>query len=107
MGFTCNGPCQQRLTCSGRSHQKGALGKVCANVRILLGVVQEIHDLLQRILGLLLARHICKCDPCFIFSINLCIGLSKSHGIVAAHALAHHASHDLSYDHKHQDGRHP
>ena len=107
MGLPCHGSCKERLAGSGRAHQQGSLGKIGSDIRILLGIVQEVHNLLQGILGFLLPCHVGKGNSCLVLSIYLCIGLSEGHGVAAAHPLGKHTAHDVSNDNKHQNGRHP
>ena len=46
MGFSGHRPGKKGLAGSGRAYKQGALWKVCTDIRILLGVVEEIHNLL-------------------------------------------------------------
>ena len=52
---------QQGLAGARRAHQQHALGDVCPQCRILLGVPQELDDLLQLLLLLIGAGHVLKC----------------------------------------------
>ena len=46
------------LPVPGRAHQQDALGHGGADLLVLAGVVEIVHDLLQVLLGLVLSGHI-------------------------------------------------
>ena len=46
IGFACHSLSQQGLTGTGRAHQQSALGQLCADLGVFLGIVEEIDDLL-------------------------------------------------------------
>ena len=45
MGLSCYCSCKQRLAGSGRAYQERSLGKACADIRVLLGIVKKIYNL--------------------------------------------------------------
>ena len=53
------------LPVPGGAHQQGALGQFGADLGVFLGVVQDVDDLLQGLLGLVLAGHVPKVTPVF------------------------------------------
>ena len=79
---------KQGLAGTGRAHQQRTLGKLGTDGGILLGVVEKINDLLQRLLCLVLARHILEGDAGLLFHVDLGLTLAEApHHAVAAHAL--------------------
>ena len=85
MGLSCYGLSQQGLTGSGRSHQKGSLGKLGSDLGIFTRIVKEVHNLRQGLLGLILSGHILKGNACFLLHIHLGVALSYAHDASAAH----------------------
>ena len=95
---------QQGLTSARRAHQQGALGQLGANLGVLLGVVEDVDDLLEGLLGLVLAGHIPEGDPGLFLHIDLGVGLAQvAHSADAA--LSAHAEHEQEQSHHHQDGQ--
>ena len=78
VGLSCNCLCKEGLTGSGRTHKQCSLGYRGPYSLILLRVVQEIHHVLKKLLGLILTCHITEGDSGFILFIDLGIGLSKA-----------------------------
>ena len=79
MGFPRHCLGKQGFTGSGRAYEKRSLGKLGSNLGISSRVVQEIHYLHERFLGLVLSCHILKCYAGFLLYVNLGIALSHSH----------------------------
>ena len=88
MGFSGYCLCQQRLTGSRRSYQKGALGKLCSDCRIFSRIVKEIHNLLEGLFGFVLSCHILKGDSGFLLYVCLCPALAYAshHAAALIHA---------------------
>ena len=94
---------EQGLACSGRPHKKGSLGKFCADLDIPAGIVQEIDDLDQRLLGLILSGDILEGDPGLLLDIFLGRALADAHNAAAAaHPLEQYAEQPPHQ----QDGEH-
>ena len=62
VGFSCHRPCKKRLAGSGRAHQQHALGNPGPQRQVLLGVLQELHDLPELLLLLIGAGHVVESD---------------------------------------------
>ena len=73
--------------------EQRALGQLRADVAVLLRVMQEIDDLLEGVLGLVLARDVVKRLAGLRLDVDLGVRLAERHGI-AAHLLAHPAEHE-------------
>ena len=80
-----------------RAHQQRALGQLGADFRILLGVVEEVDDLHQGLLGLILAGHILEGDAGLALHVDLGVGFAQV-ADAAAH-LAGHPTHQQGEDH--------
>ena len=101
---------QQGLAGARRAHQQGALGQLGADLRVLLGIVEDVDDLLQGLLGLVLAGHIPEGDAGLLLHIDLGVGLA--HAAQAAHAALsadapeqeHHQSHHHAAGEAHRRG---
>ena len=107
MRFTRNRFCKERLTGSRRAYKQSSFRKYSANLRILLGIMQEIDNFLQRLLGLVLAGHIGKCLACLRFRVNFRIGLSKCHCVASAHPFHHCTAHQLAKSNKNNQRKNP
>ncbi len=83
MGLSCDGLGKERLSGAGRAHKQCSLGELCTDLCVLLGIVEEIHDLHQRFLRLVLAGDIGERDPGLPLHVLL--------GVALAHA-SHHAA---------------
>ena len=90
-GLTSHGAGQQRFAGARRADEQDALGHLRADLLILFGVVQEVYNFLQALLGLVLARYIVEFDAGLIVHyVLLRAGLAaEQHGIAAgtAHLL--------------------
>ena len=99
---------QQRLAGARRADQQRALGQLCADGGVFLGIVEEIDDLYQGFLGLILSGDVRKRDAGLLFHIDL--GLALAHGAEAAH-VAHalrDGAHQQGAEEVHaRDGQHP
>ena len=104
--LTRDGLGQQRLAGAGRADEQRALGQLRADVAVLLRIVQEIDDLLQRVLRLVLAGHVVKRLAGLRLDVDLGVGLAEGHGI-AAHLLAHPAEHERAQGVEHDQRQHP
>ena len=94
---------QKRLARARRAHEQRAAGAAGADLVVLLGVLEEAHDLLEGLLGLVLACHVLERDPGLLALDLLGVGLAEaaSHakaapaevhrGAVVAHRLLHAA----------------
>ena len=67
--------------------------------------MKEIHDLLQRILGLFLTGHIGKGNARLLLDIGLRLRLSHAQSGTAAHR-AHHQLYEQEKDHQRKHNRH-
>ena len=80
---------QQRLAGAGRTHQQRTLWQFRADGGVLLGIVEEINDLLQGFFGLVLTGHVLESNAGLLFHVDLGLGFSEAaHHAVAAHALS-------------------
>ena len=96
MGFSGDRLGEQRLARSGRAHKQRALGQVCADLRVFAGVVEEVDDLGEGLLGLVLARHVLKGLARLGLHIDFGVGLAEGHRVAsAAHPLLHRAHEEL------------
>ena len=78
---------EECLSRSGRAHKQGSLGKLGADLGVFSGIVQEIHNLRQGLLGLVLAGHIFEGDAGLLLDVHLGVALSHAHDAASAHAL--------------------
>mmetsp|Transcript_41247 Transcript_41247/g.69396 ORF Transcript_41247/g.69396 Transcript_41247/m.69396 type:complete len:317 (+) Transcript_41247:1485-2435(+) len=88
--LTCNGLSQQGLTSTRGPRKQTALGDLSAQLRVLLGALQEIHNFLQLQLGTFHASHVLEADSGLRDFLELGLGLSEIHGSPS------HASHSAS-----------
>ena len=88
-----NGLGKEGLASTGRAHQQGTLGQLCADIGILLGIVEKIDDLLEGFLGFILAGHILEGNSGLLLHIDLGLGFAEA----AHHALAAHAPGDKGH----------
>ena len=85
---------QQRFAGAGRTHQQRALGQLRADGGVLLGIVEEIDDLLQGFFGLVLTGHVLESDAGLLFHVDPGLGLSEAaHHAVAAHTFGEQIHH--------------
>ena len=86
MGLSGHRLGKQRLTRSGRAYQQRALGQLGADLGVLSGVMQEVHDLGQGLLGLVLSCHVLERDAGLLLHIHLGVALAHAHDSASAHA---------------------
>ena len=77
MRLAGDGLCQKRFAGAGRADEQGALGQRCADIRVFFRVMQEIDDLLEGLLGLVLAGDIGKGLAVFRLDVNFRVALAK------------------------------
>ena len=101
IGLAGHGLGKQGLAGTGGAHQKSALGKLGADGGVFLGVVEEVNNLLQGLLGLVLTGHVLEGDAGLLFHEHLGLGLAEAaHHALAAHAAGHQVHHqEQSADH--------
>ena len=104
VGLAGDGAGQQRLTGARRAHQQAALRDLAAEALEALRVAQELHDLLQLLLGLVDARHVLEGDAADLFRQQARLGLAEAHGLAAA---ALHLAHEEDPDADQQQHREP
>ena len=95
---------QQGLAGSGRSHQQGALGQLGADLDIAAGVVEEVDDFDQGLLGLVLTRDILEGDAGLL--LHILLGRALAHVEEASPAPAHPAEEDAEQPPHQKDGEH-
>ena len=103
MGFSCHSLCKQCLSGTRRADQKRALGKLRSDLCILARIMKEIHDLLERFLGLFLSCHILKRHSGILLNVDLRLALAYIHPHHAASAA--HAAHNQPKDCPKQQNR--
>ena len=87
--FSGHSLCQEGLTGSRRAHQKGASGDLCADALIFARVVQEVHHLRQKLLGLVLSGHVLELHAGGVLLIKLCVGLAHAPEEASASSVLH------------------
>ena len=75
---------EQRLACTGRSDEQHALGDATAKALELLGLAEELDDLLQLFLGLVNTGDILECDLLLLHGEQARAALAEAHRLVAA-----------------------
>ena len=87
MGLAGHRPRQQRLAGARRSHQQHPFRNPSAEIRVLLGSPEELHDFLQLVLGFVDARDIREAHLDLVVGVNL--GAAAREGHDAAFGAAH------------------
>jgi len=103
-GLTGHGLGQQGLAGAGGANQQGAPGELGADGGVFARVVEEVDDLLQGLLGLVLAGHVGKGDAGGLLHVYLGVGLAHAADAAdAAAALGHqiHQQHEGAH-HQHR-----
>ena len=103
VGLAGHGLGQQRLAGARRAHQQHALGHLRADGLVLLGIVEEVHNLHQVLLCLLLASHVGELDACLTGDVDLGAALAELHGIAhgsGTHLIHQIPAHELTDDNK-------
>ena len=106
LGLARDGLGQERLARARRAYEQRALGQGGADALVLVGVVEEVHDLPQGVLGLVLSGHVGKGLAGLALDVDFGVALAKLHG-VAAHALGEHPPHDLPDGHEQKNREYP
>ena len=106
MRFSGDGFGKKCLAGSRRADKQRTLGQFRADLDITPRIVQEIHDFLQRFLGLVLARDIRERNAGFTLHIFLRVALdwSSHHSAAAAHS-AENQAHQPPQEYKRQNIR--
>ena len=86
MGFAGDGPRQQGLARARRPDQQDALGDFGAERLVALGVLEEVDDFLQLVLGLVAAGHVVEADAGVLVGHELGLALADAHHGLAGHA---------------------
>ena len=81
IGFAGNGARQQRLAGAGRANQKSALRDLATEALELVGILQEVDDLDEIVLGLFNARDVLEGHPSVTLGQQFRLGLAKPHGL--------------------------
>ena len=99
---------QQRFSRAGGAYQQGALGEFGADPGVLVRMLQEIHNLLQRILGFFLSGHVRKGDAGLLVRHDPGVGLPEVQGVhAAAHTLAQLIAQQPPQAHENRKGQKP
>ena len=93
---------QQGLAGTGGAHQQGAPGELGADGSVLAGVVEEVDDLHQGLLGLVLAGHVGEGDAGLLLHIDLGIALAHAAQAPEAAALLRHEAEEEDKGAHHQ-----
>ena len=93
MCLSCNRTRKKRFTGSWRADKKCALGELRADLHVALRIVEKIHDLHQRLLGLILTGNVLKRHTGVALNVLLRIGLPDAHHSAASSHLAHNQQH--------------
>ena len=91
-GLAGDGAGQQRFAGARRAYEQHALGHFGTDILVFFRVVQEVYNLLQALLGFVLARYIVEFDASLVVhDVLFCAGLAaaEQHGVAAcaAHLL--------------------
>src|SRR5207247_10496859 len=78
-----DGAGEERLACPRRAHEEHALGDAAPQLLELLGLAQELDDLLQLLLGLVHPGHVLEGDLLLLRGQELGLGLAEGEGLVA------------------------
>ena len=102
LGLTGHRLGEQRLAGARRAHEQGALGDLGTEVGVLLRVLQEVHDLLELLLGLIEPGHIVEGDVGALAALeDLGPALADVEDLATGSSAATDAAH-----HEHPDGDH-
>ena len=111
-GLACDRLGDEGLTGSRRTHEQDSLGDLGADLGVFLRVLEELDDLLELVLGLLLACHILEGDLDVLVSVLLGVALAELHHLPVSGGLTqeHDGESDedqprqeLKYDRKDRD----
>ena len=84
---------KKSFTGSRRAHKQGTFWHGSTDLFVFRRVMEEIHNLRQKLLGFILACHVCKFNSCGGLYINLGITFTKGHH--ASRATIAHGTHHL------------
>ena len=91
--FACHGLGQQRLTRSRRTDEEGAFGNLTAELRVFIGIFEEVYNLLHLLFRAFLSGHVLEGHlHSLIFIVFL--GFAFAHAEQAAAGVAHAAEHE-------------
>ena len=76
MRFTCYGLSQQRLPRPWRAYEKGSLGDLPTELRVLIGVLEEVDDFLDLFLGFVQAGDIVEGHRSLFLLVELSFALA-------------------------------
>ena len=96
MGLACYGLGKQGFAGTGRANEQCALWQLCADCSVFLRIVQEVDNLLQRLLGLVLTGNILECHAGLFFHIDLRLTLADIADGAKAAVCAAACHHDAS-----------
>ncbi len=106
MSLAGHGLREQGLAGTGRANQKRAFRQLGSDLRVLLGVVQEADQLLQGLLGLILARDVAEGNARVLLHIVARLALADVHHPAgAAHPVHEDAEHDHEEDDRDQEAQ--
>ena len=103
--LTGHGPCEQRLTRTGRAHKQRTFGDFTTQAAEFLRISEELNDLFEIIFGLINARHIVKRHTALFFGEQFGLGFTKAHCPTFAAAL--HPVHEENPDADQHEERQP
>ena len=103
-GFAGNGFGKQSLTRSRRAYKKRALGDLRTDLRIFLGALEELHDLLHLLFGAIETCHVFESHFVLLLLVEeLCLGFA--HAEDTSSQTASHASSEIDEEEDHQRKR--
>ena len=105
IGLACHSTGKQSFTGTGRAHQQYALGDMGAEGGVLIGVTEELHDLLQLLLLLVGAGHITEGDLLIALGERADAGLAEV-GHLIVDTTAAHAAHEVHQQNEGQNRQH-
>ena len=116
IGLSGHGLGQQGLSGSRRAHEQSALGNLSAQCCVLSGILEEIHDLHDLLLGAVHSGHILEGHVDLVLVGELACGLADIEGVhasaaapaaSAAHLARHAAEQPGVHQQEKQEGKHP
>jgi hypothetical protein len=105
LGLARDGPRQQGLAGAGRADEQHALRDAPADARVLLGVLEELDDLLQLLLGLVHAGDVPEAHLDVVLGVNLGAAARERHH--AALRAAHAPEEEAPDEHEEEQREHP
>ena len=103
-GLAGHGAREQGLAGAWRAHEEHAARDARAQGVELLGVLEELHDLLELRLGLIHAGHVAECDDRLVAQEHARPALAEGHGLVvgALRLAEHEVQEDADEQHRQQ-----